>query len=90
MRERALRIHPAADIQTFPLFFLPDTPCDFLDGCDYIIDAIDTVSAKLALVEVAQRKEIPLSVAWARATNWTLPGLKWRTSMRLLYAPCAG
>ena len=29
MRERALRIHPAADIQTFPLFFLPDTPCDF-------------------------------------------------------------
>ena len=60
MRERALRIHPAADIQTFPLFFLPDTPCDFLDGCDYIIDAIDTVSAKLALVEVAQRKEIPI------------------------------
>lgn len=32
----------------------------FLDGCDYIIDAIDTVSAKLALVEVAQRKEIPI------------------------------
>ena len=60
MRERALRIHPAADIQTFPLFFLPDTPCDFLDGCDYIIDAIDTVSAKLALVEVTQRKEIPI------------------------------
>ena len=60
MRERAQRIHPAVDVQTFPLFYLPDTPSDFLNDCDYIIDAIDTVSAKLALVQVAQEKGIPI------------------------------
>lgn len=60
MRERALHINPQAEVQTFPLFFLPDTPSDFLDGCDYIIDAIDTISAKLALVETASAKGIPL------------------------------
>lgn len=60
MQERALRINPAAEIKALPLFFLPDTPADFLNGCDYIVDAIDTVSAKLALVEVAREKGIPL------------------------------
>lgn len=60
MKERAQRIHPAVDVQAFPLFYLPDTPSDFLNDCDYIIDAIDTVSAKLALVQVAQEKGIPI------------------------------
>lgn len=60
MQERALRINPAAEIKALSLFFLPDTSADFLNGCDYIVDAIDTVSAKLALVEVAREKGIPL------------------------------
>ena len=36
------------------------TPCSTDRKPDYIIDAIDTVSAKIALVELAQREHIPI------------------------------
>ena len=60
MREHMLRINPCVKTQEYPVFFLPDTPADFVADCDYTVDAIDTVSAKLRLAELGQALSIPV------------------------------
>ena len=48
-------------LKTYETFVLPDNVEElFEETPDYIIDAIDTVTAKLAIAELAQRREIPL------------------------------
>ena len=63
MRERIRDICPDICVDTYEMFVLPDN-IDALFGQTgkpyYIIDAIDTVSAKIALVELAQREHIPI------------------------------
>lgn len=53
-KERVLQINPQARVRTHALFFTPET-ADLLDFSqfDYVIDAIDTVSGKLCLIERA-------------------------------------
>lgn len=60
-RERALSINPAADIRVYPMFYTPETAgsLDFRDY-DYIVDAIDTVTGKLCLVEQAAAAGTPI------------------------------
>lgn len=61
MARRVADINPHARVQTREAFLLPDNVSGLLDGpLDYIIDAVDTVSAKLALVEEAQRRGVPI------------------------------
>lgn len=64
MEHRILDINPHADVITFERFILPDNLQELFDAIpgeiDYIIDAIDTVSAKLALAEYALAHQIPL------------------------------
>lgn len=60
-KERCLDINPLANIQTFNLFYLEETQNQIdLSDCDYIIDAIDTVSAKLLLIENANKLNVPI------------------------------
>lgn len=59
MKERILSINPDCIVRTFPLFFLPDTPFDF-SPYDYVIDAIDTVSGKLAIVKACKSANVPV------------------------------
>ena len=60
-RERLLDIAPDADIRTYPVFFGPDTAGDFeFARYDYIIDAIDTVTGKLLLIQQAQAAGTPV------------------------------
>ena len=50
MRERILSINPAAIVETHKAFVLPENAGQFIDdSLDYIVDAVDTVSAKIAL-----------------------------------------
>lgn len=60
MKERILSINPQADVAVKTEFFLADSDAAFLNDCDYIVDAIDTISAKLALVQTAHEKKIPI------------------------------
>ena len=61
MKERMLDIHPSADIRIYKRFFLPENAGEFpFDEYDYIVDAVDTVTAKLALVLKAQENRIPI------------------------------
>ena len=60
-KERILDINPQANIETFDIFYLPETENQIdLSNCDYIIDAIDTISAKLLLIEKAKEFNIPI------------------------------
>lgn len=60
-RERVLSINPDCHVRIFETFYLPET-ADLFDfkAYDYIIDAIDTVSGKLALVENAKKAGTPI------------------------------
>ena len=61
MKERMLEINPDADIQIHNCFFLPENADDFpFDEYDYIVDAVDTVTAKIELILRAQAKNIPI------------------------------
>ena len=68
MAERIRDIDPTITVKTYETFVLPENLAHLLDHeektgegkIDYIIDAIDTVSAKIALAEEAQRRKIRL------------------------------
>jgi tRNA threonylcarbamoyladenosine dehydratase len=61
MRERILDINPAARIETHRECFAPDTAERLLrPGLSYLVDAIDTVSAKIALALRAKALGIPI------------------------------
>lgn len=61
MAERIKDINPEACVNVHNLFFLPETAgvIDF-SSYDYIVDAIDTVSGKIAIIENAKRENIPV------------------------------
>lgn len=61
MRERILDINPAAAVDVHKVFYTAENADLFdLSGCDYIVDAIDTVSAKLELIERAKKAGVPI------------------------------
>ena len=61
MKERIRDIDPETQVETWETFVLPDNLEQFFAGpVDYIVDAIDTVSTKIALAELACRRKIPL------------------------------
>ena len=53
-KERILAINPRAQVHTHPIFYTPDT-ADALDfhNYDYVVDAIDTVTGKLCIIQKA-------------------------------------
>ncbi|MBE6975711.1 MAG: tRNA threonylcarbamoyladenosine dehydratase [Ruminococcaceae bacterium] len=54
-------IDPTIRITTYKTFYLPETAGEFdFTQYDYIIDAIDTVTGKLALMEQAQKAGVPI------------------------------
>lgn len=59
MRQRMLDINPQAEIEAVQAFYLPDQAEQLLrDDYDYIVDAVDTVTAKLDLVVQGQARGI--------------------------------
>ena len=57
---RVLSINPMANVSTHKIFYLGNNDSNIIDNCDYVIDAIDTVSAKISLAETCFQKNIPL------------------------------
>lgn len=61
MKERILEINPKADVTIHTCFFLPDNADTFqFEDYDYVVDAVDTVSAKLALVMKCKETDTPI------------------------------
>ena len=60
-KARIASINPQCRVHALELFYTKEAP-DAVDlsGCDYIVDAIDTVSAKIALILRAQELGVPI------------------------------
>ncbi|MBE5786744.1 MAG: tRNA threonylcarbamoyladenosine dehydratase [Clostridiales bacterium] len=61
MKERILDINPQARVDALQLFFREENAADFdFTAFNYVVDAIDTVSAKVCLIERAHRLGVPI------------------------------
>lgn len=61
MRARMLEINPTAEIRTIAELYAPNrADAFFSEPIDYIVDAVDMVSAKISLAEEATRRGIPI------------------------------
>ena len=61
MRDRILEINPNTNVTLHTCFFLPENADTFDFGSyDYVVDAVDTVSAKLSLVEKCAETHTPI------------------------------
>ena len=62
MRQRILDINPNVKVDAIQKFYLPTENAGdfFIFDCDYVVDAIDTITAKINLAVECQRRNIPL------------------------------
>ena len=61
MKERILEINPDCEVNVHKCFFLPENADEFdFDNYDYVVDAVDTVTAKIELVMKAKEKDVPI------------------------------
>ena len=61
MKERMLEINPDVDVTIHKCFFLPENADEFpFSEYDYVIDAVDTVTAKLELVMKCRELNVPI------------------------------
>ena len=59
--ERARDINPDIDVTVRNVFYLPETAGEFdFTAYDYVVDAIDTVSGKIALIEQSKKANVPV------------------------------
>ncbi len=74
MRDRMLDINPDVKVEIHKCFFLPENADDFIfSEYDYVVDAVDTVTAKIELIMRAQKEGIPIISAMG-AGNKLDPG----------------
>ena len=61
MKERILDINPSAEVITRECFFLPENASEFdFTQYDYVVDAVDTVTAKISLIMAANAAGTPI------------------------------
>lgn len=61
MRERLLAINPDLQIDEYPMFFLPENQKEIdFTKYDYIVDAVDTVTAKLCIIQCSKEANVPV------------------------------
>ncbi|MDI9481763.1 MAG: tRNA threonylcarbamoyladenosine dehydratase [Bacillota bacterium] len=61
MRERILEINPNAQVTVYNEFYLPGSSDKLIqDDYDYIVDAVDTVTAKIDIIMQAKKRNIPV------------------------------
>ena len=61
MKDRILEINPDARVEVHKCFFLPENADEFpFSKYDYVVDAVDTVTAKISLVMKAQEMNVPI------------------------------
>ena len=88
-KERILDVNPNASVEARQEFYLPGQDNSFLSGCSYIVDAIDTVASKLALVEAAEKTGLPILSSMGTG-NKLDPASRSGTSTIPAFVPYAG
>ena len=60
-KNRILSINPNVKVETFKVFYLPENAKEYdLSGYDYVVDAVDTVSAKIEIISRAKELGVPV------------------------------
>lgn len=59
MKNRISEINPDCNVTSIPCFYTREKEVN-IDGFDYVVDAIDTVTSKLTLIEEANRLSVPI------------------------------
>ena len=61
MKERILEINPKANVETYQEFFMPDSETKIInENLSYVVDCVDTVTAKIELVMQCNKLNIPI------------------------------
>lgn len=61
MKERILEINPDAKVETYKEFFMPDSKTEIIkEDLSYVVDCIDTVTAKIEIIKQCNRLSIPI------------------------------
>ncbi len=61
MKERIENINPGCTVETHQCFYLPENSGEFdFTGYDYVVDAVDTVTAKIQLIMQAEEAGVPV------------------------------
>lgn len=61
MKARIADISPSTVVQAHRCFFMPENADEYpFEGYDYVVDAVDTVTAKLVIIEKAQKAGVPV------------------------------
>ena len=60
MKNRILDINPTAEVVIHKIFYSKNSGQGIIDSCDYVVDAIDSISSKLALADECNKKNIPI------------------------------
>lgn len=61
MADRILDINPQCQVQAHPVFYTPDNAAEYpFEAYDYIVDAVDTVTAKLEIITRAKAAGVPV------------------------------
>ena len=61
MKERILEINPKANVETYQEFFMPDSETKIInENLSYVVDCVDTVTAKIEIIEQCKKMNIPV------------------------------
>lgn len=61
MKERILEINPDAKVETYKEFFMPDSKAEIIkDNLNYVVDCVDTVTAKIEIIKQCKELEVPI------------------------------
>ena len=70
MANRVLDINPNAKVKTYELFYDENCPIFDFSSYDYVVDAIDDVSAKIALIKESKRAGVPILSCMGTGNKW--------------------
>ena len=60
-KERILEINPDAKVETYQEFYMPDSKTNIInEEIDYVVDCVDTVTAKIEIIEQCKKLNIPV------------------------------
>ena len=90
MKERLIEINPECEVTSVKAFLLPENKGDFdFEHNDFVVDAIDTVSAKIVIAEECTRLGVPLISSMGTGNKLHPEMLKITDISKTSYCPLA-
>lgn len=90
MKERLYDINPNLNVNSYPIFIDKESIDDIhFEAFDYIVDAVDTISAKLLIIEKAKQYDIPIISCMGTGNKFDPHQLQIMDISKTMYCPLA-